>query len=46
MGGLAVAAVIVYGGHRVIDGATTAGAFFSFITAALMAYQPLPRSAS
>ncbi len=41
MGGLAVAAVIVYGGHRVIDGATTAGAFFSFITAALMAYQPL-----
>ena len=41
MGGLAVAAVIVYGGHRVIDGATTPGAFFSFITAALMAYQPL-----
>ncbi len=40
-GGLAVAAVIVYGGYRVIEGATTPGAFFSFITAVLMAYQPL-----
>ncbi len=39
--GIAIAAVIVYGGHRVIDGVTTAGAFFSFITALLMAYQPL-----
>ena len=33
-GRFGVAAVIVYGGHRVIDGATTPGAFFSFITAA------------
>ena len=40
-GGIAVAAVIVYGGFRVIEGATTPGAFFSFITAVLMAYQPL-----
>jgi subfamily B ATP-binding cassette protein MsbA len=40
-GGLAVALVIVYGGSRVIDGATTPGAFFSFIAAVLMAYQPL-----
>jgi subfamily B ATP-binding cassette protein MsbA len=40
-GGLAVAAVIVYGGFRVIDGHTTAGAFFSFIAAVLMAYQPM-----
>jgi subfamily B ATP-binding cassette protein MsbA len=40
-GGVAVAAVIVYGGFRVIDGATTAGAFFSFIAAVLMAYQPM-----
>jgi subfamily B ATP-binding cassette protein MsbA len=40
-GGIAVAAVIVYGGARVIDGATTPGAFFSFIAAVLMAYQPM-----
>ncbi|EDP63259.1 ABC-type multidrug transport system, ATPase and permease components [alpha proteobacterium BAL199] len=41
LGGLAVAGVIVYGGIRVIDGVTTPGAFFSFIAAVLMAYQPL-----
>ncbi|HLY55181.1 MAG TPA: ABC transporter transmembrane domain-containing protein [Stellaceae bacterium] len=40
-GGLAVAAVIVYGGMRVIEGATTAGAFFSFFAAVGLAYQPL-----
>ena len=41
LGGVAVAAIIVYGGLQVIDGHTTAGAFFSFIAAMLMAYQPL-----
>jgi subfamily B ATP-binding cassette protein MsbA len=41
LGGVAVTVVIVYGGSRVIEGATTAGAFFSFITALLMAYQPM-----
>ncbi|MGH2929793.1 MAG: ABC transporter ATP-binding protein, partial [Solirubrobacteraceae bacterium] len=40
-GGVAVAAVIVYGGSRVMSGATTPGAFFSFIAAVLMAYQPM-----
>jgi len=40
-GGLAIAAVIIYGGSRVIAGETTAGSFFSFITAILLAYQPL-----
>lgn len=40
-GGVAVAGVIVYGGLRVMDGITTPGAFFSFIAAVLMAYQPL-----
>lgn len=39
-GGFAVTIVIVYGGSRVIAGATTTGAFFSFLTALLMAYQP------
>ncbi|MGH6981051.1 MAG: ABC transporter ATP-binding protein, partial [Stellaceae bacterium] len=41
MGGLAVACVILYGGHQVVVGARTPGTFFSFITALLLAYQPL-----
>jgi subfamily B ATP-binding cassette protein MsbA len=40
-GGVAVAAIIVYGGSRVMNGDTTAGAFFSFIGAVLMVYQPM-----
>jgi subfamily B ATP-binding cassette protein MsbA len=40
-GGVAVTVVIVYGGWRVIEGATTPGAFFSFITALLTAYRPM-----
>jgi subfamily B ATP-binding cassette protein MsbA len=41
LGGVAVTIVIVYGGWRVISGVTTSGAFFSFITALLMAYRPM-----
>ncbi len=41
LGGVAVTIVIVYGGWRVIGGVTTAGAFFSFITALLSAYRPM-----
>lgn len=41
LGGVAVTIVIVYGGWRVIDGTTSAGAFFSFITALLSAYRPM-----
>jgi len=41
LGGVAIAIVILYGGHQVIAGARTPGAFFSFITALLLAYQPL-----
>jgi subfamily B ATP-binding cassette protein MsbA len=41
LGGIAVALVFLYGGWQVIAGHTTAGAFFSFITALLLAYQPL-----
>ncbi|MEM6498674.1 MAG: ABC transporter ATP-binding protein [Pseudomonadota bacterium] len=40
LGGLAVAAAIIYGGLRVIDGGAEPGAFFSFITALLLAYEP------
>ncbi|MEW5726946.1 MAG: ABC transporter ATP-binding protein [Pseudomonadota bacterium] len=41
LGGAAIVVVIVYGGARVIDGDMTAGAFFSFITALMLAYRPL-----
>lgn len=41
LAGFGVAAVIWYGGHQVISGATTPGAFFSFFTAMMMAYRPL-----
>ncbi|WP_227657651.1 lipid A export permease/ATP-binding protein MsbA [Candidatus Magnetaquicoccus inordinatus] len=39
--GVAVSAVILYGGRMVMNGQTTTGAFFSFITALLMAYDPI-----
>ena len=41
IGGLAVAAVVLYGGSQVLAGETTPGAFFSFIAALLFAYRPL-----
>ncbi|MGH6969186.1 MAG: ABC transporter ATP-binding protein, partial [Stellaceae bacterium] len=41
LGGVAVALVILYGGHQVLIGARTPGTFFSFVTALLLAYQPL-----
>jgi len=41
LGGAAVAVVILYGGYQVIEGARTTGAFFTFIAALLLAYQPV-----
>jgi subfamily B ATP-binding cassette protein MsbA len=46
LGGAAIAVVILYGGHQVISDARTPGAFFSFITALLLAYQPLKNLAN
>ncbi|MFQ5784754.1 MAG: ABC transporter ATP-binding protein [Alphaproteobacteria bacterium] len=46
LGGLAIAVVIYYGGSRVIAGTTTTGAFFSFITALLLAYEPMKKLAN
>ena len=40
LGGLSFAAVILYGGNSVINGATNPGAFFAFLTALLLAYEP------
>lgn len=41
LGGVAIASVIWYGGYEVIHGKTSPGAFFSFITALIMAYKPM-----
>jgi subfamily B ATP-binding cassette protein MsbA len=46
LGGVAIVVVIVYGGHQVITGANTTGGFFSFVTALLLAYEPMKRLAS
>lgn len=45
LGGFAIAAVIVYGGYRVIHSGQTPGEFFSFIAALLLAYEPAKRLA-
>ncbi|MBN9412529.1 MAG: ABC transporter ATP-binding protein [Candidatus Paracaedimonas acanthamoebae] len=46
LGGLAIALVIIYGGHAVVRGQQNPGTFFSFITALLMMYEPLKRLAN
>lgn len=38
---VSIASVIWFGGFQVLDGKTTPGAFFSFVTAFLMAYKPV-----
>lgn len=40
---LAIVTVIVYGGLQVMEGTRTPGALFSFITAFLLAYEPMKR---
>ncbi|MBF0143651.1 MAG: lipid A export permease/ATP-binding protein MsbA [Magnetococcales bacterium] len=39
--GVVVSGVILFGGDRVMDGQMTTGAFFSFLTALVMAYAPV-----
>ena len=43
LSGLAIVMVILYGGSLVISGQSTAGEIFSFITAFLLAYEPMKR---
>jgi ATP-binding cassette subfamily B protein len=45
LGGMAVAAGIVYCGYRVVIGGESPGAFFSFMSAFLLAYEPAKRLA-
>ncbi len=40
LSGLAIACVLWYGGHSVIEGTMTTGALFAFITAFVSAYRP------
>lgn len=46
LGGIAIVLVILYGGFRVIDQAMDPGSFFAFITALLIAYEPVKRLAN
>jgi len=43
LGGLGIAFIIWFGGHRVISGTQTVGTFTSFIAAALLLYDPVRR---
>jgi subfamily B ATP-binding cassette protein MsbA len=43
LGGIGVAAVIWYGGMKVISGQSTPGTFFSFMVAVLMLYDPVKK---
>jgi ATP-binding cassette subfamily B protein len=45
LGGVAVAAGLMYGGYSVVAMGATPGQFFSFLTAFLMAYEPAKRLA-
>lgn len=45
LSGFAIVTVIIYGGFQVMEGARTTGALFSFITAFLLAYEPMKRMA-
>ncbi|MFQ5467408.1 MAG: ABC transporter ATP-binding protein, partial [Kiloniellaceae bacterium] len=45
LGGLAIVAVILYGGHGVIAEGRQPGSFFAFIMALLLAYEPIKRLA-
>ncbi len=45
MSGLAITTVVLYGNWRIEEGLTTAGALFSFITAFILAFDPMRRTA-
>ncbi|MEW6333068.1 MAG: lipid A export permease/ATP-binding protein MsbA [Thermodesulfobacteriota bacterium] len=43
LGGIGIASIIFYGGYQVIQGESTPGTFFSFLTALIMLYEPVKR---
>ena len=46
LGGIGIAAIVFYGGYQVIQGHSTPGTFFSFLTALIMLYEPVKRLTS
>ncbi len=45
LSGVAVVTIVIYGGMQVLEGTSTAGKLFSFITAFLLAFEPMKRLA-
>ena len=43
LGGIGIAVIVFYGGYQVIQGHSTPGTFFSFLTALIMLYEPIKR---
>jgi len=43
LGGIGIAVIIFYGGYQVLQGNSTPGTFFSFLTALIMLYEPVKR---
>ncbi len=43
LGGLGACAIVFYGGYQVVNGQSTPGTFFSFLTALFMLYEPIKR---
>lgn len=43
LGGIAIAAIVLYGGFEVLKGNSTPGNFFSFLAALIMLYEPVKR---
>ncbi|MHB8987152.1 MAG: lipid A export permease/ATP-binding protein MsbA [Desulfobulbia bacterium] len=41
LGGISITAIIWYGGHQVINGHSTPGIFFAFLTSIIMIYNPI-----
>ena len=46
LGGLGIAFIIWFGGMRVVNGTSTPGVFFSFLTAVMMLYDPVKKLSS
>jgi subfamily B ATP-binding cassette protein MsbA len=46
LGGVAIASIIIFGGKQVIEGRIDSGSLVSFITALLLAYEPMKRLAN
>jgi subfamily B ATP-binding cassette protein MsbA len=41
LGGVGISLVVLYGGSQVLEGKSTPGTFFSFLTALIMIYEPI-----